>query len=75
LTAAIATVVHAGTPENLPRFLHFIEATCARIEADADTKYALHLAMEEVCTNLIVHGYRGRPPVRSRSRCTMNAKR
>ena len=59
MTAAIATVVHAGTPENLPRFLHFIEATCARIEAAADTKYALHLAMEEVCTNLIVHGYRG----------------
>ena len=59
--APVATVVHAGTPENLPRFLHFIETACADIEAGADVKYALHLAMEEVCTNLIVHGYRERP--------------
>jgi len=59
--ASTATVVHAGTLENLPRFLHFIETVCARIEADADIKYALHLAIEEVCTNLIVHGYRGGP--------------
>lgn len=61
MSAPIAMVVHAGTLENLPRFLHFIETACARIEAGADVKYALRLAMEEVCTNLIVHGYRGVP--------------
>lgn len=54
-----ATVAHAGTRENLPRFLAFIEDVCGRIDADHDTKYALRLAVEEVCTNLIVHGYGG----------------
>lgn len=61
MSAPIAMIVHAGTLENLPRFLHFIEGVCARIEAAADIKYALHLAVEEVCTNLIVYGYRGQP--------------
>jgi len=62
LTAAlVATVVHAGALENLPRFLRFIETACARIEAAADIKFALRLAMEEVCTNLIVHGYQAGP--------------
>ena len=58
---ATATVAHAGTHENLPHFLAFIEDVCARIDADQDTKYALRLAVEEVCTNLVVHGYRGMP--------------
>lgn len=58
---APATVIHAGTLENLPRFLGFIDDVCARIDADEDTKYALRLAVEEVCTNLIVYGYKNRP--------------
>jgi len=58
---ATAAVAHPGTLENLPRFLGFIESVCASIDADDDTKYALRLAVEEVCTNLIVHGYRNRP--------------
>ncbi len=58
---APATVVHPGTLENLPRFLGFIDDVCARIDADDGTKYALRLAVEEVCTNLIVHGYKDRP--------------
>lgn len=56
------SVVHAGTIENLPRFLGFIDEVCASLDADADTKYALRLAVEEVCINLIEYGYRGRPP-------------
>ena len=55
------TVVHPGTRENLPRFLHFIEDVCARIEASAETRYAVRLAVEEVCTNLIDYGYRDAP--------------
>lgn len=51
----------AGTLENLPCFLAFIDGVCARIDADPHTKYALRLAVEEVCTNLIVHGYKDRP--------------
>ena len=60
--SATSSVVHPGTPENLPRFLHFIEDVCKRIEVEDDIKYALHLAVEEVCTNLIHYGYRGCPP-------------
>lgn len=58
---APAAVVHPGTLENLPRFLGFIDDVCARIDADDGTKYALRLAVEEVCTNLIVYGYKNRP--------------
>lgn len=54
-------VMHAATHENLPRFLEFIDDVCARIVADDATKYALRLCVEEVCTNLISYGYRGRP--------------
>jgi serine/threonine-protein kinase RsbW len=55
-------VVHAATMENLPRFLGFIDDVCADLDADSHTKYALRLAVEEICINLIDYGYRGRPP-------------
>jgi serine/threonine-protein kinase RsbW len=57
----VEAAAYPGTPENLARFLHFIEQACANIEAGDGVKYALRLAVEEVCTNLIRHGYRGRP--------------
>jgi serine/threonine-protein kinase RsbW len=59
--SARASVVHPGTLENLPRFLRFIDDVCDRIDADEGTKYALRLVVEEVCTNLIVYGYKDRP--------------
>lgn len=62
MVIASTAVVHPATLENLPRFLGFIDDVCERIEADEGTKYALRLAVEEVCTNLIVHGYKNRPP-------------
>jgi serine/threonine-protein kinase RsbW len=55
-----SAITRPGTRDHLPDFLAFIEDVCARIAADQDTKYALRLAVEEVCTNLIVHGYGGR---------------
>lgn len=58
---AVATIERDGTRENLSQFLHFIEGVCERIDADADTRYALHLAVEEICTNLIMYGYAGGP--------------
>jgi serine/threonine-protein kinase RsbW len=59
--SASAAVTHPGTLENLPRFLGFIDDLCGRIDADEGTKYALRLAVEEVCTNLIVYGYKNGP--------------
>ncbi|HVE48106.1 MAG TPA: ATP-binding protein [Casimicrobiaceae bacterium] len=53
-------VVHAGTWDNLPRFLEFIDDVCAKIDADEGTRYALRLAVEEVCINLIEYGYKNR---------------
>lgn len=60
--SAARSVVHAGTHENLPRFLGFIDEVCEDLDTDAETRYALRLAVEEVCINLIDYGYRGRPP-------------
>ncbi len=53
---------HAATFDNLPHFLRFIDEFCARIDANTDINYALRLAVEEVCTNLIEYGYAGLPP-------------
>lgn len=60
-THTVSAITRPGTREHLPDFLAFIEDVCARITADRETKYALRLAVEEVCTNLIVYGYRGGP--------------
>ena len=57
---SVSAITRAGTRDNLPDFLAFIEEVCARIVADDDTKYALRLAVEEVCMNLIDYGYAGR---------------
>jgi serine/threonine-protein kinase RsbW len=51
-----------GTLENLPAFVDFVREACERAGADASACFALRLAVEEVCTNLIRHGYAGRDP-------------
>jgi serine/threonine-protein kinase RsbW len=51
-----------ATPENLAHFLAFIDGACARFGVDGDTRYALRLAVEEVCINLTAHGYAGLAP-------------
>ena len=56
---SVSAITRPGTRDHLPDFLAFIEEVCARIVADDDTKYALRLAVEEVCMNLIDYGYRG----------------
>lgn len=54
-----------GRLDNLPDFMAFIEDACRRAGADEDTAYALRLAVEEVCINLMRHGYRDQPgPIR-----------
>jgi serine/threonine-protein kinase RsbW len=55
-------IAHAATRDNLGLFLDFIDHACTRIAADADTRFALRLAVEEVCTNLIQHGHADRDP-------------
>jgi serine/threonine-protein kinase RsbW len=55
-------VEHRAELANLPLLLGFIDDACRRAGADAETAFALRLAVEEVCMNLIRHGYRGREP-------------
>ena len=57
-----AAVEHVATLDNLPRFMSFIDEACRRAGADEDTAYALRLAVEEVCINLIHYGYKGMAP-------------
>lgn len=43
--------------EDLPLLLDFVDATCKRMGAEPEAWYAIRLAVEEVCTNLIKYGY------------------
>ncbi|MBX9698387.1 MAG: ATP-binding protein [Acetobacteraceae bacterium] len=55
-------IEHPANIENLPRFMSFIDEACRRAGADEDTAYALRLAVEEVCINLIHYGYKDMAP-------------
>jgi serine/threonine-protein kinase RsbW len=48
--------------ENLAALLDFTDDACARAGLQASDAYAVRLAVEEVCANLIAHGYRDGPP-------------
>jgi anti-sigma regulatory factor (Ser/Thr protein kinase) len=48
--------------ENLRDFLDFVDESCQRIDAHPDIWFAVRLAVEEVCTNLIQYGYAGMAP-------------
>ncbi len=48
--------------ENLDVFRDFIETACAESGVGPDETFALKLAMDEACSNIIVHGYAGLEP-------------
>lgn len=48
--------------ENLPALLHFVSGACERAGATAGDEFAVKLAVEEACVNVITHGYAGREP-------------
>jgi anti-sigma regulatory factor (Ser/Thr protein kinase) len=45
--------------ENVPALLAFIDEACERYGLDRDTAFAIRLAVDEVCVNLVRHGYAG----------------
>lgn len=55
-------VSYEARVENLPALLHHVACTCERAGVDPDTGAALRLAVEEVCVNVIKHGYADRAP-------------
>lgn len=55
-----STIVRAGVRANLSELTDFVIAACMRARAPHETEFAVRLAVEEVCTNIINHGYAGR---------------
>lgn len=54
---ADAATLQVSVPTDLPRLTAFVEQACDRVGADADSRFALRLAVEESFTNILQHGY------------------
>ncbi len=55
-------ITRAAELESLQTFRDFITECCARYEVPNDTVLELKLAVDEACTNIITHGYKGMDP-------------
>jgi serine/threonine-protein kinase RsbW len=52
----------AGEVESLQIFRDFLEDCCAKYDVPSDIVFDLKLAVDEACTNIITHGYKGMDP-------------
>jgi serine/threonine-protein kinase RsbW len=50
-------IERTALPQNLGAFLDFMDDACSTGELSDDVVFALRLAAEEACTNVINHGY------------------
>lgn len=55
-------ITRAAELESLQIFRDFISECCARYDIPSDIVLDLKLAVDEACTNIITHGYRGMDP-------------
>ncbi len=55
-------ITRAAELESLQVFRDFITDCCARFKIPNETVFDLKLAVDEACTNIITHGYRGMDP-------------
>lgn len=51
-----------ATLKNLPILREFIEHACIHMRLDENMTSAFKLAVDEACTNIITHGYKGKDP-------------
>ena len=55
-------ITHAAELEALEKFRSFIMECCSRFNIPDETVLELKLAVDEACTNVIEHGYKGMDP-------------
>jgi len=55
-------ITRAAEVESLQIFRDFITECCARYDIPSETVLELKLAVDEACTNVIEHGYKGMDP-------------
>jgi len=55
-------ITRAAELESLQIFRDFITECCAQFDIPHDTVLDLKLAVDEACTNIITHGYKGMDP-------------
>jgi len=55
-------ITRAAELEQLSVFRDFISDCCNRNEVPNETVFELKLAVDEACTNIITHGYKGMDP-------------
>ena len=55
-------ITHAAELESLEKFRNFITSCCAKYGIPSETVLDLKLAVDEACTNVIEHGYKGMNP-------------
>ena len=55
-------ITHAAELESLELFRDFITDCCAQYNSPSDVVFDLKLAVDEACTNIITHGYKGMDP-------------
>ena len=55
-------ITHAAELESLQKFRAFITTCCVKHGIPDDTILDLKLAVDEACTNIITHGYKGMDP-------------
>ncbi len=48
--------------ENVAAFRDFIEKACRGVGADESVCFEMKLVVDEACSNLVMHGYKGREP-------------
>jgi anti-sigma regulatory factor (Ser/Thr protein kinase) len=55
-------ITRAAELESLSVFREFISDCCAKFNVPNETVFELKLAVDEACTNVIEHGYKGMDP-------------
>jgi anti-sigma regulatory factor (Ser/Thr protein kinase) len=55
-------ITRAAELEQLPVFRKFISECCQKHQVPDETVFDLKLAVDEACTNVITHGYKGMDP-------------